>query len=114
MAKIAIKDKKHLGGGTYDVLAQFKFTQAQDGLRDKDDGGQNIPHFHSYTYRVSINLADNPDRPTRKQRLLDALKPVALSYKNQTLLARASIDAASDTKADLNVDTDDGTDVGAI
>lgn len=119
--KIAIKDKTHLGGGVYDVLAQFKYTKVDDGLFDKiqhpDGTTSNTPHIHVHTYRVGvsptspIDLVTNNTKAKRKAALLVELKKIAEQYRTQTLAARAKDDAAADNAADLNVDTDDGADV---
>lgn len=115
MAKIAIKDKTHLGSGTYDVLAQFKFTNAVDSLGDRQaDGTGWDPHVHVFTYRVSIDLATATTKAARKAAILAALKPVAAQYKAQTVTARTQAEAAAAANADLNVDTDDGSDVGVL
>lgn len=122
--KIAIKDKTHLGGGVYDVLAQFKYTKAVDGLGDKvtaaDGTTSNVPHVHVCTYRIGapptnpIDLAVNNTKPKRKAAILVELTKIAEQYRTQTLAARAKDDAAADNAADLNVDTDDGSDVTLV
>jgi len=119
--KIAIKDKTHLGGGVYDVLAQFKFTKAVDKLWDTvknpDGTKSNAPHVHVCTYRIGvaptnpIDLIVNNTKQLRKAALIVELKKIAEQYRTQTLAAKAKEAAVEDTDADLSVDTDDGSDV---
>lgn len=119
--KIAIKDKTHLGGGVYDVLAQFKFTKAVDGLGDKvtaaDGTTSNVPHIHVCTYRIGvaptnpIDLAVNDTKPKRKAAILVELTKIAEQYRTQTIATKAKEDAATDNAADLTIDKDDGSDV---
>lgn len=119
--KIAIKDKTHLGGGVYDVLAQFKYTKADDKLWDTvdnpDGSKSNVPHVHVCTYRIGvaptnpIDLVANNTKQLRKTAILVELKKIAEQYRTQTRAEKTKAAAAADNAADMNVDADDGADV---